>query len=77
MKKVFFIAAVVAAAAFGVMKATETNVNNTMSDLQLENVEVLAQEGEPSGTGMMASNPSYTKFCCLPREDQKCSGVPC
>ena len=45
MKKLFICAAVIAAAAFGVMKATETNVTNKMSDLQMENVELLA-EGE-------------------------------
>lgn len=48
MKKVFFIAAVVAAAAFGVMKANDVNVTYNMSDLQLENVELLA-EGEDDG----------------------------
>lgn len=42
MKKLFFFAAIVAAAAFGVMNATE---NNNMTDLQMENVELLA-EGE-------------------------------
>ena len=41
MKKLFFCAAIVAAAVFGVMKATE--VNNTMTDLQMENVELLAE----------------------------------
>lgn len=47
MKKVFFIAAVAAAAVFGVMKTTDVN-NSNMSDLQLENLELLA-EGEPNG----------------------------
>lgn len=45
--KIFFIsAAVVAAAAFGVMKAN-VNVNDKMSDLQLDNVEALADPPEP------------------------------
>lgn len=44
MKKLFICAAVIAAAAFGVMKATETNVNNSMSDLQMENLEALGQK---------------------------------
>ena len=48
MKKIILCAAVVAAAVFGVMKATDVN-NSKMSDLQLENVEALAQlpEGTP------------------------------
>lgn len=46
MKKVFFIAAVVAAAAFGVMKANDLNTNRKMSDLQLENVDALADPPE-------------------------------
>ena len=77
MKKFFICAAVAAAAAFGVMKATDVN-NSKMSDLQMENVEALGQsEPQTPGTGRMASNTSYTKFCCLPREDQSCSALPC
>ncbi len=77
MKKVFFIAAVVVAAAFGVMKAADVNNSSKMSDLQMENVEALGQsEPQTPGTGRMASNTSYTKFCCLPREDQSCSALP-
>ncbi len=45
MKKVFFIAAVVAASIFGVMKATDINTDN-ISNLQLENIEALADGAE-------------------------------
>ena len=47
MKKVIFGAAVLALAALGVFKATETN-NYAFSDLQMENIEMLA-EGEWTG----------------------------
>lgn len=40
MKKFFLCAAVVAAAVFGVMKATDVN-NSNMSDLQMDNIEAL------------------------------------
>ncbi len=43
MKKVFFIAAVVAASIFGVMKANDVNSNSKMSDLQMENIEAIGQ----------------------------------
>lgn len=45
MKKLFFGMAVVAAATFGAYNANKTNANSQMSDLQMENVEILA-EGE-------------------------------
>lgn len=45
MKKFFIIAAVAAASIFGLVKANDVNVNNNMSELQMENVELLA-EGE-------------------------------
>ncbi len=47
MKKFFICAAVVAASAFGVMKASDVNVKNDLSDLQLDNIEATAQTGEP------------------------------
>lgn len=47
MKKIILCATVVASTVFGVMKATEVN-NNNMSDIQLKNVELLA-EGENDG----------------------------
>lgn len=47
MKKFFIIAAVAAASIFGLVKANDVNVNNNMSELQMENVELLA-EGEPN-----------------------------
>ncbi|MDD6003888.1 MAG: NVEALA domain-containing protein [Bacteroidales bacterium] len=48
MKKFFIIAAVAAASIFGLVKANDVNVNNNMSELQMENVELLA-EGEGGG----------------------------
>lgn len=42
MKKLILSAAIVAASAFSVIKATETNKEDRMSDLQLANVEALA-----------------------------------
>ena len=50
MKKLFFGMAVVAAAAFGVYTANKDNAEAQMSNLQMENIEILA-EGE--------SNVSY------------------
>ncbi len=47
MKYFFICLTVVVAATLGVIKATEPNVNRTMSNLQIENVELLA-EGEPT-----------------------------
>ncbi|MBR4326181.1 MAG: hypothetical protein IKP73_11715 [Bacteroidales bacterium] len=46
MKKVIFGLAVVAAAAFGVYTANKDNAEAQMSNLQLENVEALAQTVE-------------------------------
>ena len=46
MKKFFICAAVAAAAVFGVMKANDVNTNSKMSDLQLENVDALADPPE-------------------------------
>lgn len=45
MKKILFYAVVAAASVLSVLKATETSNNNKMSDLQLENIQLLA-EGE-------------------------------
>lgn len=59
MKKVFFIAAVVAAAVFGVMKATDTNTSSTMSDLQMENVEALANGDDYAPCGCKPKNNRY------------------
>ena len=66
MKKLFFCAAIVAAAAFGVMKANNVNSNNN-SDLQLKNVELTA-EGECS---VMKRNGDV-KFSCV-GESGECS----
>ncbi len=44
MKKFFIIAAVAAASIFGLVKANDVNVNNSMSDLQMENLEALGQK---------------------------------
>ncbi len=46
MKKMILFAAIVVAAAFSVIKATETNDKDQMSDLQLANVEALAQSSD-------------------------------
>ena len=43
MKKLFFCAAIVAAAAFGVMKANNVNADNDLAAFQLDNVELLAE----------------------------------
>ena len=57
MKKVFFGAAVLALAAIGVFKATETN-NYAFNDLQMENIEMLAQ-----GEG---GHPTYIEWLLYP-----------
>ena len=46
MKKFIFGAAVVAAAGFGTFTANQSNNQAQMSDLQLENVEILAADGD-------------------------------
>ena len=50
MKHFFICAAVVAAAAFGVMKANNVNSDNDLTAFQLDNVELLA-EGDTCGSG--------------------------
>ena len=63
MKKIFFITAIAAAAVFGLMKATDVNVNNGLSDLQMENMELLA-EGEPSHSDCYrVCNPAWDCHC--------------
>jgi len=47
MKKVIFGLAVVAVAAFGAYNANKADAKAQMSDLQLENIEALGQDGEP------------------------------
>ena len=47
MKKVIFGLAVVAVAALSVYNANKSNATAQMNDLQLENIEALAQQGEP------------------------------
>lgn len=47
MKKFFVVAAVIAASVFGVMKANSVYTTNKMSNLQLENVEALAEGEDP------------------------------
>lgn len=54
MKKFFICAAVVAASIFGVMKATDVISNSNMSDVQLENVEAIANP-----EGLMEEGPYY------------------
>ena len=48
MKKIFISAAVVAASVFGVYTANQNNAMAQMSDLQMENIEALGQQGEGS-----------------------------
>lgn len=57
MKKFILCAAVVAAAVFGVIKANE--LNNNMTDLQMENVEALARRGDASGPCCVSSSGYY------------------
>lgn len=47
MKKIIVCAAVIAVSIFGVIKANDINNKSTMSNLQMENIELLA-EGEPT-----------------------------
>lgn len=66
MKKIIICAAVVAAAVFGVMKATDVNVNNGLSDLQMENIEVLAQQSEPDNKYYKYVEPgTHVPCCCM------------
>lgn len=48
MKKIVLGAAFVAAAGFGTFTANQSNNQAQMSDLQMENIEALAQNGESS-----------------------------
>lgn len=61
MKKLFLSAAIVAAAVFGVMKATE--VNNNMTAMQMENVEALANGGDDSFND--PCKPKNGRYCDL------------
>ncbi len=64
MKKFFIIAAVVGAAVLSVIKATDINENHKMSDLQMENVEALAVDGEVT-IGWICYQITPT-WCCYP-----------
>lgn len=44
MKKLFILAAVIAVSVFGVIKANDLTINSKMTELQMENIEALAQE---------------------------------
>ena len=59
MKKIFISAAVVAAAVFGVYTANQNNAMAQMSDLQMENIEALGQDGEPTNGGTQTESSSY------------------
>lgn len=77
MKKVIFGLAVVAAAALGVYNANKGNVKAQMSDLQMENIEALGQDGEPNnGRGTLWGNAKGTLFCCR-SGSSSCNAAPC
>lgn len=75
MKKVIFGAAVLALVAIGVFKATETN-NYAFSDLQMENIEALAQNEPAGGLGELYGNKNGTKYCCK-SGSKTCGAAPC
>ncbi|MCQ2973346.1 MAG: NVEALA domain-containing protein [Bacteroidales bacterium] len=87
MKKLFISVAIVAAGAFGIFQANQNN--NQLSDLQMENVELLAlgaENGESSGGGgsnncdwgiaeYRVSNYMWENNICS--RDCSCSSVAC
>jgi len=70
MKKLFFCAAVIAAAAFGVMKVTDVDNNIKMNVLQLENLELLA-EGESDGVLIRKKYRESSYDCYFERDTYK------
>ena len=68
MKRLFISDAVVAASVFVVYTANQNNAMAQMSDLQMENIEALGQQGE--------SSQSFTNLtgCEATTENSKCLG---
>ena len=63
MKKFFICSAIVVAATLGVIRTTDSKINSTMSNLQIENVELLA-EGEPTQTDCYRHcRPAWCCYC--------------
>ena len=62
MKKIIIVAVVSLAATISVIKANETTLSNNMTELQMENVELLA-EGEPSEEDCNVCNKNDDWHC--------------
>jgi len=76
MKKLFFGMAVVAAATFGAYNANKTNADSQMSDLQMENLEIIAEGESGNGLGTLYGNAAGTRYCCASGSNS-CSAAPC
>ena len=80
MKKILFGAAVVAAAGFGTFTANQNNNQAQMSDLQLENVEILAADGDSMIDHMWEVGKhgfnDFNDFNGGPKKEWPCPGQP-
>lgn len=74
--KAVFVAAFAMMAGYGVYT---TQIQTSLSDLALDNVEALAS-GETGGRGTLYGNSAGTRYCCCPGTNScgaaSCSGCP-
>ena len=77
MKKIFGLVAVVAIAALNVV-VSNNNKEAELSDLQLENIEALAQSSENAANkGALAQSSKTGAYCCYGTETSNCGAVDC
>ena len=65
MKKVLFGLTVIAIATLGVVKAIDVNETNSLSNLQLENVEALADAEPGAGDCVRVCEQAWGYYCAI------------